>query len=429
MERTKSVWQAPFNKDAGKLADTFDGERSLKRKHGSLDKQAALLLAVQALFAVANALSGTFVPVYLWKASQSFMVIGWFTLFQHFISGVTCWLAGKWVKEGNKMNSLRTGVVLSGIFYLAVLLLGQAAKAYVIPLGIINGLASGFFWLAYNVVYFEITEPDNRDRFNGWAGLLVSGSGIIAPWISGVLITAFAGNRGYQIIFTVSLIVFAMAAVISFFLKKRKTTGAYDWSHAWRNIKDRRLPWRNVFFALMAQGLREGVFMFLVGLMVYIATTNERKLGDFTLWTSLVGLIAFWLIGRWMKREWRKQAMLVGVIMMVIVIIPLLWKLNYTTLLWFGIGTALFIPLYSIPMTSSVFDMIGQSEESALQREEYVILRELGLVLGRMLSLAIYLLVMSWTTSPQAMVWLLLGVGAAPLIGWWLMKDKLQRVS
>ncbi len=220
MERTKSVWQAPFNKDAGKLADTFDGERSLKRKHGSLDKQAALLLAVQALFAVANALSGTFVPVYLWKASQSFMVIGWFTLFQHFISGVTCWLAGKWVKEGNKMNSLRTGVVLSGIFYLAVLLLGQAAKAYVIPLGIINGLASGFFWLAYNVVYFEITEPDNRDRFNGWAGLLVSGSGIIAPWISGVLITAFAGNRGYQIIFTVSLIVFAMAAVISFFLKK-----------------------------------------------------------------------------------------------------------------------------------------------------------------------------------------------------------------
>ncbi len=130
-----------------------------------------------------------------------------------------------------------------------------------------------------------------------------------------------------------------------------------------------------------------------------------------------------------MKREWRKQAMLVGVIMMVIVIIPLLWKLNYTTLLWFGIGTALFIPLYSIPMTSSVFDMIGQSEESALQREEYVILRELGLVLGRMLSLAIYLLVMSWTTSPQAMVWLLLGVGAAPLIGWWLMKDKLQRVS
>lgn len=47
-----------------------------------------------------------------------------------------------------------------------------------------------------------------------------------------------------------------------------------------------------IFFALMAQGLREGVFMFLVGLMVYIATTNERKLGDFTLWTSLVGLIA-----------------------------------------------------------------------------------------------------------------------------------------
>ncbi|MFC3791370.1 MFS transporter [Paenibacillus sp. GCM10012307] len=429
MERTRSVWQAPFQKNTETIVTVPRGGRSFDRKPGTLDKQAALLLAVHALFAVANALSGTFVPVYLWKASQSFMVIGWFTLCQHFISGLTFWLAGRWVKEHNKMNCLRVGVMLSGIFYLTVLMLGQAAKAYVIPLGILNGMASGFFWLAYNVVYFEITEPDNRDRFNGWAGLLVSGSGIVAPWISGVLITAFAGNRGYQIIFTISLFVFCLAAVISFFLRKRESSGTYDWSLPWRKLKDSSLPWRNVFFALMAQGLREGIFMFLVGLMVFIATSNERKLGDFTLWTSLVGLVAFWLIGRWIGRTWRKQAMLVGVIMLVVVIFPLLWKMNYITLLWFGIGTALFIPLYSIPMTSSVFDMIGQSEDNASQREEYVILRELGLVLGRMLSLMIYLLVMSWASSPQAMVWLLLGVGAAPLIGWWFMKDNLQRVS
>lgn len=424
MERTKSVWQAPFQhagNRAVELAGGADG-RNRSRKPGTLDKQAVLLLAVQAMFAVANALSGTFVPVYLWKTSQSFMLIGWFTLCQHFISGVTFWLAGKWVKERNKMNSLRAGVILSGAFYLMVLLLGEQAARYVLPLGIMNGMASGFFWLAYNVVYFEITEPDNRDRFNGWAGLLVSGSGIIAPWISGVLITAFEGNAGYRIIFTVSLIVFIVAALISFFLKKRPATGAYDWRHAWRTLRSKEHTWRHIYLALTAQGMREGTFMFLVGLMVYIATANERKVGDFTLWTSLVGLLAFWLIGRLMKPGKRRLSMLWGVLMLIVVIVPILWQIHYSTMLWFGIGTAMFLPLYTIPMTSTVFDMIGRSEESARQREEFVILRELGLVTGRMLSLGVYLLVMSVTTSPQAMAWLLLGVGAAPLLSWWLMR-------
>lgn len=423
MERTKSIWQAPFQQARSSAAELDeDADRNRGRKPGALDRQAALLLAVQAMFAVANALSGTFVPVYLWKTSHSFMLIGWFTLCHYLISCITFWLAGKWVKERNKMNSLRAGIVLSGIFYLMVLLLGEQAASYMLLLGVIQGMASGFFWLAYNVVYFEITEPDNRDRFNGWAGLLVSGSGMLAPWISGLLITAFAGNTGYRIIFSLSLLVFVVAAVISFFLKRRPIAGSYDWGHAWRTLRSRHLPWRHVFLALTAQGMREGTFMFLVGLMVYIATTNERKLGDFTLWTSLVGLLAFWIIGRLMKPHMRRLSMLWGTLMIIVVIVPLVWKINYTTMLWFGIGTALFLPLYTIPMTSTVFDLIGKSEESARQREEFVILRELGLVFGRMLSVGVYLLVMSVTTAPHAMAWLLLGVGSAPLAGWWLLR-------
>ncbi|GGF99409.1 MFS transporter [Paenibacillus abyssi] len=397
------------------------------RKDGALDKQAVLLLAVQGLFAVANALSGTFVPVYLWKTSQSFMLIGWFTLFQYAVSGLTFWLAGKWVKERNKMNSLRIGVVLSGVFYCSILFLGTSASAYVVPLGMLNGMAAGFFWLAFNVVYFEITEPDNRDRFNGWAGLLGSGAGIIAPWVSGWLITSFEGNSGYRIIFTISLVVYGLAAVISFFLRKRKAGGQYEWLHGFRQLKRRDLPWRNVFAALVAQGIREGVFMFLVGLMVYIATQNEQKLGNFALWTSLVGLVSFWLVGKRLKMKVRKQAMLIGVSMIALVILPLFWSVDYTMLLIFGIGTALFMPLFSIPMTSSVFDLIGATEESARKREEFVVLREIGLVMGRLIGLSAYLLVMSRTNSPAAMTWLLLGVGVMPIAGWWFMLRQMGK--
>lgn len=390
-----------------------------------LEKQAVLLLIVQALYGVANALSGTFLPVYLWKASQSYLVIGWFTLAQYVVGGVTFWLAGKWVKEYNKMNSLRAGIALSGLFYCAVLLLGGAARSWIVPLGILSGMAGGLFWLAYNVVYFEITEPDTRDRFNGWAGLLGAAAGIVAPWTSGVVITSMQGVSGYRIIFTISLAIFAISVVLSFFLKKRQGDGAYNWKHGWMQLKEKGNPWRRMLPAIAAQGVREGVFMFLVGLTVYTATKDESKLGMYSLITSFVALLSFWLVGRWLKKGGRKWAMLVGVIMLGVVILPLFVGVTYTTLLIFGVGTSLFMPLYIIPMTSRVFDLIGQSQQSATEREEFVVLREGGLTFGRLIGLAAYMLVIPFNHSEAAITWLMLAVGISPVLGWWLISPFL----
>ncbi|GGG90862.1 MFS transporter [Paenibacillus radicis (ex Gao et al. 2016)] len=394
---------------------------------GALGSQAALLLAVQWLFGVASALSGTFVPVYLWKASQSYMLIGWFALGQYALGGITFYIAGKWVKEHNKMNSLRLGIVLSGVFYFTVLMLGKQAQYYGIPLGMLSGMALGFYWLAYNVVYFEITEPDNRDRFNGLAGLLGSTAGMIAPWISGLLITTLRGDRGYQLIFTLSLVVFGIAFILSFWLAKRKhVAGPYEWTYGFRQLAERGNPWRKMFAAIVAQGVREGVFMFLVGLIVYIATKDESKLGNYTLITSLVALISFWFVGKKLNPRNRNRAMLAGTIMLGLVILPLFWKVSYSTLLMFGIGTALFLPLYIIPITSRVFDLIGQSEASVKMREELIVLREAGLIAGRLIGLSGYLILLPLNHSPSAIVWLMFGVGIAPIAGWWFLRSFLK---
>ncbi|WP_232242549.1 MFS transporter [Paenibacillus sp. GSMTC-2017] len=392
----------------------------------ALGKQAVLLLIVQTLYGVGHALSGLFVPVYLWKSSQSYMIIGWFTFAQYALGGLTFWLAGKWVKEHNKMNSLRLGIALSGLFYCVVLLLGENAIRYSILLGMLSGIAMGFFWIAFNVVYFEVTDPDTRDRFNGTAGLLGSAAGMFAPWISGMLITSMQGEKGYRLIFTLSLIIFSLSVVLSFWLKKRHGEGKYNWMHGVQQLLQKGSPWRRMFPAIVAQGVREGVFMFLVGLTVYTATKDESKLGMFSLITSLIALISFWIAGKWIKKDQSKWAMLVGVIMIAIVILPLFWKVSFVTLLCLGIGTSLFIPLYNIPMTSRVFDLIGQSEQSAREREEFIVLREAGLTTGRLLGMASYLILLPLNDSPLAITWLLFAVGIVPIAGWWFMKPFLS---
>ncbi|MCD1259309.1 MFS transporter [Paenibacillus athensensis] len=399
---------------------------SAEEDRGRLDGQAMLLLAVNALFTIGNSLSGTFVGVYLWKAKHDFALIGWFTLVTFLTMALTFWVAGKWVKEHNKMNCLRIGVAVSAVFYLLVLWLGTTSVHYIVPLGMVQGISTGLFWLAFNVVYFEVTDPDSRDRFNGWVGLLSSIAGMVAPWVSGGLIVRLGGVNGYRLIFSLSLGIFVLGVVVSFFLKKRKAEGSYEWLLAVRCLKRKDTPWRRVFAALAAQGVREGVFGFMIGLLVYLATQSEGRLGNFTLVTSSVGLVSYWAVGRYIKPRFRLWAMLVGAGLMVAVIVPFFWQVSYVTLLIFGVTVALVFPLYTIPMVSAVFDLIGSDAESARQREEYVVLRELGLNAGRVVGALLFIAVVSWSTQPKVISTLMLVIGSSPLVSWLFIRKQLK---
>ncbi|WP_405172171.1 MFS transporter [Paenibacillus sp. FSL H8-0280] len=395
----------------------------------TLGRQSILLLGVNGLFALAGALSGTFLNVFLWKSRPDYAMLGWFTLSQQLAIGLTFWLAGKWVKEHNKMSALRLGTALSGIFYMIVLWAGSKAVDWIWPLGILLGCSLGLFWIAFNVVYFEITDRENRDLFNGWVGLLGSMTGIIGPWFSGLIITRMTDNTGYRLIFTVSLVIYVIAVVFSFFLKKRKVSGTYRWSEPWIQLSKRDSPWRTLGLGLFAQGAREGVFAFLIALLVYLATAQEYKLGQFSLITSAVALVSYWAAGKWFKPQYRSKGMFIGALILLVVLLPLLWKVTYGTLLIMGIGSAVAMPLYVLPMISAGFDMMGTSGENVEKRVELVVLRELCLMLGRLCGLTIFIVTVLNAPSLRMLTWLIIVLGASPLFGWIFMRKLLNRTE
>ncbi|QGG55499.1 MFS transporter [Paenibacillus sp. B01] len=396
-------------------------------REGALHGQPLLLLAVLTLYNGANALSGVFVPVYLFKANQSYALVGWFSLLQYAAGGLCVYLAGSWVKRKGLVASLRTGIALSGGFYMAVLLLSGKAAAWAAPLGLLNGTAGGFYWLAYNVLYFEITEKDNRDAYNGMAGLLGSAVGMAAPFLSGLVIAGSGGNKGYTVIFSVSLALFGAAALLSAKIRKRPPQGRYRWSFPAAELRQRASPWRRFAPAIVLQGLRDGVFLFVLGLAIYASTGAEQKVGTYYLVTSLVGMAAFWLCGRKLGPERRRAGMLVGTLALAAVLLPLLGGMTYSSLLLVGIGTALFSPLYLIPITSSVFDLMGRCEEAAASRVELTVLRELALTAGRLVGVLAFIYIAGRSAPDSlAFAWLLLALGAAPIAGWAFIRDRLR---
>ncbi|GAB7387688.1 MFS transporter [Bacillaceae bacterium] len=390
-------------------------------QRAKLDSQAKLLLAMNALFLVSTALSNTFVNIYLWKLKQDYVMIGIFNLFYAIAMPLAFWLAGHLVKKMDRVKSIRLGVAAMAVFYLVVLALGETSPRYIGWLGIFLGIGSGFYWLGYNVMYFEITNPFNRDMFNGVNGFLASGAGMVAPFLSGWLLSRMNEWTGYRLIFSLSLAIFLFAVLVSFFIRGRKAEGALMLKEVWRDSL-RRSYWHDVLFAHFFQGIREGVFTFLIGLLVFIATSSEFKLGVYTFLTSAVSLFAYYAIGRWITPERRHTFLLIGAVMLTVVVLPLFLKVNYATLLILGIGSALFFPFFAIPMTSTTFDVIGENERKASLRVEYIVIREAALNLGRLLSISLFIATVAYTRKPLFLTLLLLVTNGGLLFSWIFMK-------
>jgi MFS transporter, YQGE family, putative transporter len=383
-----------------------------------LNRQAWFLQTISGLFAASTSLSNTFVNVYLWRINSQFALIGWFNLVSYVAMAVAFVVAGRLAKRVDRVVIVRLGVALQALFYLSVLILGRKAVTYVTLLGCFMGIGAGFFWLAYNLLYFEITERDNRDLYNGVNGLLVSAAGIVAPMLSGWIIKQVDQFTGYRIIFSISLGIFLLAVIVSFLLKRRRAPGQFRLTDILRLGIRRENHWYWVNLALIAQGAREGIFVFLIGLLVYIAAKDEWVLGNFLAISSLVSLVTYYVVGRFMRPNWRDECILLGALMMGVACLPIVWDLKTWTLFVLGIGGALFSPLYLIPLTSTVFDVIGESRETARFRVEFVVARELSLNVGRVLSLILFLWWVKRAPSPEQLRWFVLAVGFVPIFTW-----------
>ncbi|WML59728.1 MFS transporter [Neobacillus sp. PS2-9] len=376
-----------------------------------LTKDLTLLLVIGGLYSLSVALSNTFVNIYLWKQTGSYFDLALYNLSIVVLQLLTFILAGRWAKKIDRVIVLRIGVIFLAIFYLMVLITGTKASSFLLLLGSLLGIGYGFYWLAYNVLTFEITEPETRDFFNGFLGILSSAGGMIGPLAAGFIITRFEKFTGYTFVFGLSLALFALAVFISFSLKPRPAAGRYCFR---RILEERKLNenWRLVTNAHFFQGLREGTFLFVISVFVYISTGSEMALGTFGLINSGISFVAYYLASRLIKKNNRKKAILIGGLILYAAVLIIVWDVNFVKLLIYAAMIALAYPLLLVPYMSTTYDVIGNGWKAAEMRIEYIVVREIFLNLGRIVSILAFIAAVTWFNEDQSIPILLLILGA-----------------
>lgn len=372
----------------------------------SLNRDLILLLTIGGLYSLGIFLSNTFVNVYLWRQANDFTIIAMYNLTIFIFQLITFIIAGKIAKKVDRIIVLRLGVSFLSVFFLTVLIVGERAATYNILLGCLLGIGYGFYWLAFNLLTFEITEPDTRDVFNGFMGGLESLAGMVAPLTAGVMIAKLDTNIGYMTVFSFSLGLFLLAVICSFFLKRREADGKYE---LFTVLKEFRTSdnWRYTIYANTFQGMREGLFLFVITIWIFLLTQSEFALGIFHLFFSGISFIFYLLITKVMHYEIRKKAILIGSLIISFSVFIILFDLTFIDLIVYAIIIGVGYPIINIPFNSMSYDAIGQSHNAKELRIEYVVTLEIFVNIGRIFSVVIFILCLSFIDHTTAIPYLL----------------------
>jgi YQGE family putative transporter len=180
--------------------------------------------------------------------------------------------------------------------------------------------------------------------------------------------------------------------------------------------------WRLVTNAHFFQGLREGTFLFVISVFVYISTGSELALGTYGLLNSGISFIAYYFASRLIKKRARKKAILIGGILLYLAILLIVWDVNFVKLLIYAATIAIAYPLLLVPYISTTYDVIGTGWKAAEMRIEYIVVREIFLNVGRIVSILLFLAAITWFNEKNSIPILLLILGAGHTCIYWFIK-------
>ncbi len=358
---------------------------------GRLGPGGKLTLSVNALFLFGINLSNTYVSIFLWKTSESLITVAWYHVYQFVGLMIGSLLAGKFAEVTDRTRCLRIGIFLHALFFAAVLLFKSDAGLHLPRLGLLLGVGTGFYWLGSNVLSYDLTDQWNVDYFHGLFSVFNSLAMTVAPFLAGWFILQFPSTIGYTYLFAGSLGLFVVTIFISMKLYTRNADGQFTLRPAIIPASVRP-NWSRFSLIHFLNGARHGVFVFLIGVILYEVTGSEFGIGVYSLLTGSVTFATSFIVARRIGPQMRKRAMMWGQVASSVGVVSLALLPNVVGLSIFGLLESIAFPIYSIPFGALFFDLIDADPKSADHRVEYMVAREVPLNIGRLAGLAGFLL-------------------------------------
>jgi len=353
-----------------------------------LSGEAVLTIGIHSLFHFGASMAGLFLNLYLWRLTEDLAVNGIYNIIVFLLTPFG-FLAGAWLaKRTDRLLTYRIGIGLTALFYLLVILAGTAVARHYVWFGLFSGIASGMYWTAYLVMMYDVSTPANRIRFLGLNTTFFNLAGLAGPAVAGTIIGVMEGLTGYVATFSLSLALFVTSAVLS--LRIRPSGFRHKTFHI--NLVPlvmRRQPaWLRALFAFFLWGLFQGITLFLPNIMLYRTVGREDWVGYLTIFFSGLVILSSFLVSRFGREHLGRLYVLMSSAGVVIGAAFLFIDVTFWTVAVFMILFSLGNPLMNNTLSHSYYRQISLLPLKGQLRNEAIVMRELFLNAGRVLSIA-----------------------------------------
>lgn len=357
----------------------------------TLSSQARLVLLLNALYNVADALCSVFVGVYFYVHSMRFEVVCYHYLALYAVTPAVYLFSGWCAQRFDRLHVFRVGVGFHALYYGALLWMQEGATDHPVALGALLGVAWGFFWAGNNTFNYDAVEAPQRDYFFGWLNAVTGASRFGAPAVSALIMWRIPEEeKGYYVLFAMAVGLYLLSILASTGITRDSRGRPFNLKRALFPGRDQR-DWRLVMAASATQAGSFHIFYFVLGLAMYMKTENAALVGVYTALQFMAGIIVSYMVGRTVRPASRLRSMRISVALLMGAALMIASLLNAWTLVLFGILRSIALPMFMIPYSSIRLDIIDRSASEPAERIEYMCASEVPLAGGRVVMMVLLL--------------------------------------
>ncbi len=378
------------------------------------------MVAVHGAYTAANLLAGAFLSIFLWRASHDLTPIALYSGLSALMIPAAFLANGLLWRGIGAGASIRIGLFGCGLSYLVILILGNDAPHWVVLLGLLRGVAEGFYWSGFHLVTYDTTSDRDRDRYFGaqaTASLLLTAA---LPPAAGAIIVAGTrvggAYRGYQLVFALAAVVLMAAMVLAGRLPSA-ARGRLS-LHRVATLARRNPDWRWVTRARLADGFTGSLAGLVLTILMFLVLKNEQQVGNFNGLMGLLGVGISLGLAAFMKPQHRIACALAGGALLVLSTFLLPLYLTAWAIVGFGLLRAIGGPLYGNALAPVALQVIDRDPAPKVMRYDYIVHQELCLGIGRVVSIGCFLLLAAPMNQMLLARIVVVVAGAAPILIW-----------
>lgn len=335
-------------------------------------------------------LESVFVNTLLYRTTGMLMTVIIYRGITYIASAIAMQFAALLSQTRSPLWTVRIGSVLYLFMYFFLFFgINDILKVQYL-VAILSGMGSAFYWSAHNTMVLGYTNRKNRDVGIGILGIISGLTTLIVPVISGSVISAFPINYlGYRIMFGIG-----MASVLAQTYFTMKLYPLIQKKHTSQlgialQLIRKKVVYRICLSYDCVRGAREGVFTFILNMLLFELITNETLTGVNTFLTGLMSIVASWVYGKIITHNNRNKSVYLSITVLLLANFVLFFKMNAVTLMTFTAFNAFFQFFLLSGINSTTYDVVSYSQLSRRAASEIYAIREIALTVGRIIGLTL----------------------------------------